>query len=178
MSLPEQPRLQLDLQRLHQYCRLSSALLDCYAEAADVMLWKFHEAPPTSARLEVRDETRTIEVLWKAPDAQARASHANEKDATEYAAYAVAFAAVHVAAGYTVQRRIHQGAGADFLMTRRGEPDNDFIKLEVSGVARGDGLNTRLEEKLKQVRGGDLERPGVAVVVGLEAARILVGETD
>ncbi|MEM9455672.1 MAG: hypothetical protein AAGF11_15930 [Myxococcota bacterium] len=61
-------------------------------------------------------------------------------------------------------------------MTRSGEPANDFFKLEVSGVARGhERLRSRLGEKLRQLSKGDLARPGIAVVVGFEAAQILIG---
>lgn len=59
-------------------------------------------------------------------------------------------------------------------MSRHGEPPNDFFKLEVSGVARGEALAARLAEKVEQVQGGDLNRPGVAVVVGFEAATVLM----
>lgn len=59
-------------------------------------------------------------------------------------------------------------------MVPHGEPDNDYVKLEVSGIARGSSGEGRLATKMDQVGGGDLDRPGVALVVGLEAAAILV----
>ena len=57
-----------------------------------------------------------------------------------------------------------------------GEPDNDFVRLEVSGIARGHGLAGRLQVKVSQLARVDLERPGLAVVVGFEAAQIHVDE--
>jgi hypothetical protein len=58
----------------------------------------------------------------------------------------------------------------------RGEPLNDRYKLEVSGVARvhvGNDPATRLRVKVTQGIGGDLTRPGLAVVARFEDALIL-----
>jgi hypothetical protein len=144
-----------------------------WTEAATVMFFKFHQVPPpkTPMALAWDDGRCSLHVHWTQPDFRALESHANENDATEAAAYAVAIAAVNHR-GYVVRRRAHQGSGADFLMVRRGEPDNDFVKLEVSGIARGGSLETRLVQKKEQVSGGDLSRPGVALVVHFEAAKI------
>ena len=70
-------------------------------------------------------------------------------------------------------RRTWQGSGCDYLMVRRGEPENDFYKLEVSGTGEGN-LASRLKEKVAQGRGGDLDRPGAAVVVGFQEAKIFM----
>jgi len=166
---------QADLGRLGELCDLSPGILHSWQEAVSVMLDKFHPVPPppTSASLTHGEEVSTLELTWARPTEQMMESHANEKDATEDAAYGVAIAAAHHC-GYRVRRRTHHGSGADLLMVRHGEPDNDFIKLEVSGIARGRSLEGRLAEKLAQVGGGDLDRPGVALVVELEAAAILV----
>jgi hypothetical protein len=58
----------------------------------------------------------------------------------------------------------------------RGEPLNDRYKLEVSGIARvhvGNDPATRLRVKVTQGIGGDLTRPGLAVVARFEDALIL-----
>ena len=70
-------------------------------------------------------------------------------------------------------RRTRQGSGCDYLMVPHGEPENDFFKLKVSGTGEGN-LISRLKEKVEQGKGGDLQRPGMAVVVGFKATRILV----
>jgi hypothetical protein len=165
----------IDLQRLQLICDLPASLVNSWGDAAAVMLDKFHEPPPPPTTIAVEhDGARASMMLsWQGPCSQLRAGHANEKDATEDGAYAIAIAAANHR-GYRVRRRAHQGSGADLLMTRHGEPQNDFVKLEVSGVARGNGVARRLAEKLEQVRGGDLQRPGVAVVVGFEAAMVLM----
>lgn len=166
-------RADADLERLHELCTLSPGLLAGWIEAAAVMLDKFHPVPPPPTTLTVHDDgdVSTFSLAWPQPSPTMMASHANEKDATEQGAYGIAVAAVHQR-GYRVRRRTHQGSGADLLMVRHGEPDTDFVKLEVSGIARGATLSGRLGVKAEQVAGGDLRRPGVAVVVGFEAAAI------
>ncbi len=166
--------IHLDLHRLGNVSRLSPTLLASFAEAASVMLHLYHPVPPPSTPgvLVQNDEEVPLSVDWPEPTPQQRESHQNEKDAPEDGACAVAIAAVH-ALGYTVVRRTRQGSGCDYLMVLHGEPENDFRKLEVSGTGVGH-LPTRLKEKVAQGKGGDLQRPGMAVVVGFEAARILV----
>ena len=167
-----------DLMELAQACALSPVLIRMWAEAATVMLFKFHQVPPprTTMSLAWNQQECSLHVHWARPDVRALESHANEKDATEAGAYAVAIAAAHHN-GYVVRRRAHQGSGADLLMVRCGEPDNDFIKLEVSGIARGGDIDGRVSQKTDQVAGGDLSRPGVALVVHFEAAAIVARGT-
>lgn len=164
----------LKLSALREVSRLTPAALDSLAEAAAVMLDRYHEVPPppTPFDLRVQGEEMTAEVDWHGPTDQQHGTHANEKDAAEDGACAVAIATVG-AIGYTVLRRTRHGSGCDYLMVRAGEPENDFRKLEVSGTAEGD-LEQRLRRKVTQARGGDLDRSGLAVVVGFKAAKILV----
>ena len=174
----------LDLDTLPDRCvRLAPNKVRALAEAAAVMLDKFH-TPPAAGCLYVVDtagKTPTAEhpvvLRWSPPSPQSMNTHANELDATEEGAYAVAFAAV-MSRGYRVIRRAHHGSGADYILAREGEPDNDYHKLEVSGVSRGDAgvLARRLVAKVAQVGGGDLDRPGLAMVVGFEAAALLAAE--
>ncbi len=162
------------LMDLARVCHLSPALLAMWSEAAAVMLSTFHPVPPPATVMSLRWDTTTcsLRVHWDDPGLRARESHANEKDATEAGAYAIAVAAANHN-GFVVRRRAHQGSGADLLMVRRGEPDNDFVKLEVSGIARRGSVASRLKIKVEQVGGGDLDRPGVALVVHFEAAEIV-----
>jgi hypothetical protein len=168
------------LRDLAAFCDLSSAMLAVFSEAAAVLLNTFHPAPPppTAVRMTSGLEEGRIEIDWDSPDVKTQETHANEKDATEFAAYGISvLAAQH--RGFRIRKRAHNRSGADFLMVRHGEPDNDFVKLEVSGVARGEAtLLPRSKAKVAQVRGGNLARPGCAVVVGFESARILMEFTS
>lgn len=174
----------LDLDMLAERCvRLAPSKVRALVEAAAVMLDKFHRSPAPGMLYVVDWESMKataehhVHLCWTPPNEQSRDTHANELDATEEGAYAVAFAAV-MSRGYRIVRRAHHGSGADFILAREGEPDNDYHKLEVSGVARGniDELAQRLVVKMEQVSGGDMDRPGLAVVVGFKAAMLLTAE--
>ena len=166
---------------------LSEKVWDCWAEAAAVTLSRFHKAPPPPTPLEVAptgvDPVR-VHLKWPAPDKRALASHANEQNATEWGAYVLAAIAVRSAGAWRVRGRANHASGADLVMLRDDDDPENFVKLEVSGVAKGSGnagakkLRDRLREKIDQAGRGDLDRPGVAVVVGFEAARALVSEVQ
>jgi hypothetical protein len=57
-------------------------------------------------------------------------------------------------------------------MVKKGEPMNDYYRLEVSGIARinAESPERRLAGKISQLGRGavDLPRPGVAVVTRFE----------
>lgn len=155
------------------------------AEAAAVVLANFHNPPPPPTPMVLDDGAHRVpaELSWTAPDAIQRSSHANEPEAVRDAASAVAIAAVHARSGYIVRKRPHHGSGADWLMSRLDDPEGQFIRLEVSGTARGrdSELRVRLTEKRAQLRRGrdptsrpgrpDMT-PGIAVVVAFKAGII------
>jgi hypothetical protein len=149
------------------------------AEAAAVTLERFHAAPPPAKSCAICPEDQPdvpATLAWKPADDLERSTHANEVDATAEGAYAIAMLAVHAVGKWRVTARTHQGSGSDFRMVRDGAED-DFLRLEVSGVAAGTGdLVARLRQKVKQLGNGDLDRPGMAVVVGFEAARVLLSK--
>lgn len=167
--------LELDLRDLSAFSSSTRALLTACSEAASVMLWKFHAAPRSPGNWQHAAESPVgVVLVWDAPGPDVLASHGNEKDATEYGAYAIAIAvADHL--GFKVIGRTHQGSGTDWLMIRKGEPANDYYKLEVSGLARihKEKPAGRLFSKVAQGKGGDLQRPGVAVVARFEDIQIL-----
>jgi hypothetical protein len=177
-SMKDQP-LRIDLTALATVSPLSPSnpsVLASLAEAASVMLDAYHPAPPSQTPVELvrnGDPARGY-ITWHPPSPQARDTHANEKDATEDGACAIAIATVHEL-GYTVVRRTRQGSGCDYLMVRRGDTEENFHKLEVSGTGAGN-LPARVKAKVDQGMRGDLEGPGAAVVVGFKAAKILVEE--
>lgn len=166
--------IELDVGDLTAVCKVARGQLMACSEAAAVMLWKFHAAPRTLGRWEQSGDPVEVEVLWTEPDRALLPSYGNEKDATEYAAYAVAIAvANHL--GFTVLGRTVQGSGADWFMVPKGEPTNDYYRLEVSGLARinPEKPEQRLAAKIAQLQKADLPRPGVAVVTRFEDLRIL-----
>jgi hypothetical protein len=171
-------RLALDLQRLSEVCALSPGHLAHCTEAASVMLDKFWSPPPppTPAVVVSDGSSAFAHLSWTAPDDQQRASHDNELEAVEYGACAIAFAAVHALHGYVVHRRAYHGSRTDYVIRRRGEHENDFAKLEVSGTARGDEHQTtaRLAAKVRQAQESPMAGPAVAVVVAFRDAVIKI----
>jgi hypothetical protein len=167
----------VDLHQLHEHTALTRPHVEDRVGAACVMLSKFHESPLVVGIDWEEVDQENLELAWTAPDVRTQMTHANELDATEDGAYAVSFA-VATHAGYTVGRRAHHGSGSDYLLTRQGEPENDFVRLEVRGIARiklADRrlLDRALEAKVDQLGQGDLDRPGIAMVVGFEYARVI-----
>ncbi len=61
------------------------------------------------------------------------------------------------------------------MVVPKGEPANDYYKLEVSGIARvnAEKPEGRLADKVDQATRGDYDRPGLAVVARFEDALIL-----
>ena len=116
-------------------------------------------------------------------DEQSRRSHANEIDATEMGAYAIATVSAHAAAGWRIVGRTAHASGADIWMQRASDPPDEMVRLEVSGMAAGKdaraltSLRGRLREKVDQLAAGWRARPGIAIVVGFELARVLISGT-
>jgi hypothetical protein len=69
-------------------------------------------------------------------------------------------------------------------MLHDGDDPDNFVRLEVSGMAAGAGdeaktaLARRLDIKIAQLGRGDLDRPGVAAVFGFELARVMFSKVQ
>lgn len=158
-------RVILDVRDLGGCSRLSPGVCAYLGEAASVVLGAFHAPPPppTPAALFDGEAQHEAGLVWRAPDPVQRGSHANELEVVRDGACAVAIAAVHAHAGYLVRKRPRHGSGADYLMTRIGDEEDHFVRLEVSGTARGDALEmrARIAEKRAQLRAGREEGPAI-----------------
>jgi hypothetical protein len=165
--------------------RLSEHVWGCWAEAACVCFARFHPKPPPPTTCHVKrggEQDRPLAISWRPPDETVGASHANDLDATRDGAYAVAAVAIHTIDGWRVRARAQSATGADLLALRDGDDPDDFVKVEVSGISSGSEergpreMRRRLEKKIEQVREGDLDCPGIAVVVGFELGHVLVSD--
>jgi hypothetical protein len=183
----EPPVVALDLQSAGERHDLSPEVWAFYAQAAAVAFERYHSPPPPPKDGTLhpsRHDEVPAKLTWSPTDERARRSH-EALDATCSGAYAVACAAVDALDGWRVIGRTDHGSGSDWYMIRRDARDPDaWVKLEVSGIGECAGmrgmtlLRARLRQKVQQVEGGDLDRPGVAVVVGFEAVRVLVSEVQ
>jgi len=180
---PKHPALELHAAGAEH--RLSAHVWGCWAEAACVCLARFHTKPPPPTALQIsreEEEPCQIAISWRAPDQTVQRSHDNDLDATRDGAYAVAAVSLQAIDGWRIRARAPTASGADLLALRDDDAPDDFVKIEVSGVSAGTDqrghreLHKRLRQKIEQVRRGDLDRPGLAVVVGFELAHVLVSE--
>ncbi|NOU33845.1 MAG: hypothetical protein HOO96_38620 [Polyangiaceae bacterium] len=174
-------RAVLNLARPHRSHNTSQALFTSFCEAAAVVLSWFHVVPPPATITRIRSEGKqfAVDLAWKEPTLQVRLAHGNDTDAIEYGAYAVAGLCLHHVHRWKLLGRTQTASGADFFIIPEGAPAEEFVRIEVSGIAKNSGvteLERRLRTKIKQLAHGDLARPGVAVVVGFKTAHVLISE--
>jgi hypothetical protein len=171
------PRIDLDALPRDPGWRLDPMLLSTFCRAAAAVLQRFH-TPPHAVSIVDGDALHSATLMWSTPDSRALATHANLLDATEYGAYALAFAALRCVGPYTVIKRAHHGSGADFVLAHEGEEEEPWTMLEVSGIARGDSpaVAARLRRKLAQVSAHAHIGPRMAAVVRFERPLILIAE--
>ena len=121
-------------------------------------------------------------VEWRPASERERGAWANDIDATELGAYALALAAVEISDGLVAVRRAEHGTGADYYVApvASGKVDDleRWLRLEVSGVDHGpEGeVDRRLGLKLTQASAGDSDLPAVACVVGFKAKLIKLAD--
>jgi hypothetical protein len=113
---------------------------------------------------------------WSETTLRKRRAWANATDATEAGAYGLSLAVVEIE-GFVAVRRAETATGADYYISPPGSPADDLedcIRLEVSGVDRGDerSVHVRLRQKIQQALSGASSLPAIAAVVGF-AARII-----
>lgn len=115
---------------------------------------------------------------WEPPDEQARRTWHNEIDATENGAAGVALLLARRLLGYVTTSRSRHGTGFDYWLGRDadGDPIQDEVRLEVSGIRQGSSadIKRRVRQKLDQMQGGDPSATGCAIVVefGRPAAKV------
>ena len=89
---------------------------------------------------------------------------------TEQAAYGIAFLVIQELTDYTVIERSRRGTGFDYWLGKKGEtnelPFQNAVRLEVSGIRKGDDsrVKARVKLKVEQVSPTD-DIPAYIVVV-------------
>ncbi len=149
--------INIDLTAVASCTDLSPNLINCFAEAAAVLLQRMRASnppgDPTCAASIIRDSEKIDGiVVWSVPTKQVIDSHANENDASQYGAYAVSIATVNAAWGYCVIRRALTRSGADFIMRAANVAKDDTLRLEVSGIIGVASVASRLREKRNQLK--------------------------
>lgn len=143
------------------------------AEAASVCLHDQGHSSPTD--LELSGSLNEVASLtWKAPDDQAKRSWADETDATENGAYAVALGVAKETRGLHALERSRKFNGFDYwLGTDETTLFSDKVRLEVSGIRNGytGQVNSRVKEKLAQIDTSSGVLKGLVIVVEFGRAR-------
>ena len=108
-------------------------------------------------------------VRWEPPDKQAHRTWRNEIDATENGAAGVALMVARRLLGYVTTSRSRHGTGFDYWLGQDidGDPIQDEVRLEVSGIRQGSSsdVDRRVREKLSQMNRGEATVSGYAIVV-------------
>ena len=88
------------------------------------------------------------------------------KEATRYAAKAIAILLIKKLTNFNQFERLYQGLGVDFFMT--SEKEENGARLEISGIFeenKGNKISIRLENKKKQVKKSDFLDISVYIVI-------------
>jgi hypothetical protein len=164
---------------------VTAAIGNGYTEAARVCLDRHHISPivivirwPRSSAPEVRE----VLAVWQETTQRERNAWGNATDATEAGAYGFALAAVEIE-GLVAVRRAETGTGADYYISPPGVAADDLedcVRLEVSGVDRGDerAVDLRLRQKIQQALSGSSSLPAIAAVVGFRSRIVALDRAD
>ncbi len=120
--------------------------------------------------------------MWEETSQRERHAWGNATDTTEAGAYGLALAAVELESLVAV-RRAETGTGADYYVAPLGivaDDLEDCIRLEVSGVDRGDerAVHLRLCQKVQQALSGSSSLPAIAAVVGFRSRIIAMDRAE
>jgi hypothetical protein len=158
--------------------KIAHELVEHHKIAAVVSLYRHHTPPRTIFPRfdENLQQENLYELTWFGPTVEQQEAFNNIIDSTENGAEIIALLVVQ-ACGYRVVKRAAALSGSDWIIVKNGEPENDFWKLEVSGIDRDGRPHDRLHRKLEQVASGELSRPGIAIVVRFSPPEIHFGES-
>ena len=179
----ETEHLELPIHAMDQrHPGLTRATAEHQTEGARVCLDRHHKSPTTFLIEDSRGVVESV-VNWTPTDERIQRAWGNERYATEHGAYACALAAVELAFGLISVSRAETGTGVDFYMAPPDTSVDDLeshIRLEVSGVGRGDGaaVARRLRDKLNQAKKGNSNLPAIAGVVGFPTKQIRLARLE
>ena len=156
---------------------LTTAIGDSFEKAARVCLGRRHGPP---ARIVLRDNGQRHErqADWREADDREKVAWANEIDATEAGAYALALAAMDALRGLVAVARAETLTGADYylgLVDAHIEDLDAAIRLEISGTnSAGTGvIARRLSRKKAQLKSGIGNLPAVVSIVSFGLPQVL-----
>ena len=153
--------------------RLDAELMAAFVQAARVCLDRHHSSPIELSMVEDEFESR-VGLGWVPATDTMKRSWGNQNDVIEWGAVAVTLMMLGGVRGLVATQRAQRGSGADYYVSPQDASDEDLegaIRLEVSGLDSGEvqDLARRLRQKVDQLKDGNSNTPGIAVVVGFSA---------
>ena len=149
---------------------ITSSLGAALAEACAICL--HDQGHPQGIELQVRGNfTACFKLYWQPVTDQMLRCWNDEEFTTEQAAYGIAFMLVKKLTGFTVIERSRRGTGFDYWLgneqTTNDLPFQKQVRLEVSGIRKGDDsrVRARVKQKLEQTNPSDGDLPAYIVVV-------------
>ena len=140
------------------------------AEACAVCLTE--QAHEQGIELQVEgDLAGTFQLFWPNVTDQMKRCWNDEEYTTEQAAYGVALMVIQRLTDFTVVERARRGTGFDYWLGNSAEstetPFQKSVRLEVSGIRRGDRrqIRSRVKLKLEQVKPTDDLAPAYIAVI-------------
>ena len=178
-----EPTVELPIHDMDQrHPGLTSAIAAYLVEAARICLDRHHQSP---AQFELGSGSKSADawLKWSVTSERERNAWANEIDTTEAGASACALATTELVIKQVAVRRAETGTGADYYIGPLGagaEDLEDCLRLEVSGIDRGDAseIRRRLAQKIRQAKMGHSSLPAMAVVVAFRQKTIVLAKVD
>jgi hypothetical protein len=159
-------------------------------ESARVCLRAHHTPPTTKLSVHTRErggvdiEDSEHVLAWMEPTQREQNVNLNRRDTARDGAYAVALLCLERKLGLVALGQARDLSGADWIvapqgqgLTEEGGPNLDdpsVRRVEVGGHGTPRHLPYELELKVRQLEAADSGTPGIAIVVGFVAARVLL----
>lgn len=140
------------------------------AEACAVCLTDQGHAPGVEFKVK-GDFTAVFKLYWQEVTDQMLRCWNDSEYTTEQAAYGIAFLVIQELTEYTIIQRSRKGTGFDYWLGKKGEsnelPFQNAVRLEVSGIRKGDDsrVKARVKLKVEQVGLSDQALPAYIVVI-------------
>ncbi|WP_026735294.1 hypothetical protein [Fischerella sp. PCC 9605] len=117
------------------------------------------------------DFTTKFKLYWQPVTEQMLRCWNDEEFTTEQAAYSIAFLIIRQLTDLTVIERSRKGTGFDYWLGSENEnselPFQNKVRLEVSGIRKGDDsrIRARVKQKIEQTNPSDGKFPAYIIVV-------------
>jgi len=146
------------------------------AEACAICLTDQNHQPGVELQV-VGEITATFELYWQTVTAQMQRCWNDREYTTEQAAYGIALLLLGKLTDFTVVERSRKGTGFDYWLGKPTDssdlPFQKSVRLEVSGIRKGNLSQIRTRVKLKKIQIAAIDKIAPAFVVVIEFSQPL-----